>query len=67
MPFKDTPGLRRVAAMAIEQRDVVQVRVLPLPYVCIVGGTELRAGETLSMTRRHALDLAARGVVRLLD
>jgi hypothetical protein len=67
MPFKDTPGLRRVAAMAIEHRDVVEVRVLPLPYVCIVEGTELRAGETLSMTRRRALDLAARGVVRLLD
>lgn len=67
MPFKETPGLRRVAAMAIEHREVVEVRVLPLPYVCIVEGTELRAGETLSMTRLRALGLAARGVVRLLD
>jgi len=31
MPFKDTPGLRRVAAMAIENRDLVEVRVLELP------------------------------------
>ena len=67
MPFKDTPGLRRIAAMAIENRDVVQVRVLPLPYTCIWEGTELRTGETLGMTRRWALDLAARGVVQLLD
>jgi hypothetical protein len=67
MPFKDTPGLRRIAAMAIENRDVVQVRVLPAPDRWIVEGTELRAGETLSMTRRRALDLAARGVVQLLD
>ena len=29
MPFKDTPGLRRVAAMAIENRELVDVRVLP--------------------------------------
>jgi hypothetical protein len=30
MPFKDTPGLRRIAAAAIEARDVVLVRlVLP--------------------------------------
>ena len=67
MPFKDTPGLRRVAAMAIENRDLVEVRVLELPYACIVEGVELRAGQTLSMTRRRALDLAASGVVQLLD
>jgi hypothetical protein len=67
MPFKDTPGLRRVAAMAIENRDIVEVRVLPLPFVCIVEGTELREGQTLKLTRRRALELADRGVVELLD
>jgi hypothetical protein len=67
MPFKDTPGLRRVAAMAIEQRDRVDVRVLPTPFVCIVEGAELREGQILRLTRRHALDLAARGLVELLD
>ena len=29
MPFKDTPGLRRIAVAAIEARDVVRARVLP--------------------------------------
>jgi hypothetical protein len=66
MPFKDTPGLRRVAAMAIEHRDLVEVRVLPVPFVCIVEGTELRAGQTLTLTRRCAVDLAERGIVELL-
>lgn len=67
MPFKDTPGLRRVAAMAIENRECVDVRVLPVPCVCIVEGTELEAGQVLRLTRRRAADLAARGVVELLD
>jgi hypothetical protein len=67
MPFKDTPGLRRVAAMAIENREQVDVRVLPMPFACIVEGTELRAGQIVRLTRRRALDLAARGVVELLD
>jgi hypothetical protein len=67
MPFKDTPGLRRVAAMAIENRDLVEVRVLPTPSLYIVEGTELREGQTLTMTRRRALDLAEHGVVQLLD
>jgi hypothetical protein len=67
MPFKDTPGLRRVAAMAIENRELVDVRVLPMPFACIVEGTELRAGQIVRLTRRRALDLAARGVVELLD
>jgi hypothetical protein len=66
MPFKDTPGLRRVAAMAIENRDQVDVRVLPMPFACIVEGIELRAGEIVRMTRRRALELAERGIVELL-
>jgi hypothetical protein len=67
MPFKDTPGLRRVAAMAIENRELVDVRVLPMPFACIVEGTELREGQIVRLTRRRALDLAERGVVELLD
>ncbi len=67
MPFKDTPGLRRVASMAIENRDLVEVRVLPVPFVCIVEGTELREGETHTLTRRRALGLADRGIVEVLD
>ena len=47
VPFKDTPGLRRVAAMAIEKRDLVEVRVLPSSFIYIVEGMELRAGQTL--------------------
>jgi hypothetical protein len=43
------------------------VRVLPVPLVCIVEGTELEAGQVLRLTRRRAADLAARGVVELLD
>jgi hypothetical protein len=66
MPFKDTPGLRRVAAMAIENREMVDVRVLPMPCACVVEGTELREGQILRLTRRRALDLAERGVVELL-
>jgi hypothetical protein len=67
MPFKDTPGLRRVAAMAIENRELVDVRVLPMPFAYILEGTALRAGEILRLTRRRALDLAERGLVELLD
>jgi hypothetical protein len=67
MPFKDTPGLRRVAAMAIENRERVDVRVLPMPFACIVEGTELREGQIVRLTRRRALDLAEHGVVELLD
>ena len=67
MPFKDTPGLRRVAAMAIENRELVDVRVLPMPFACIVEGTELREGQIVRLTRRRALELAERGVVELLD
>jgi hypothetical protein len=66
MPFKDTPGLRRVAAIAIENRRWVDVRVLPMPFACIAEGIELREGEIVRLTRRHALDLAERGVVELL-
>jgi hypothetical protein len=66
MPFKDTPGLRRVAAMAIENRDLVDVRVLPMPFACIVEGTELREGQIVRMTRRRGLELAERGIVELL-
>jgi hypothetical protein len=67
MPFKDTPGLRRIAAIAIEQRDVVEVRVLPVPFLYIVEGTELREGQIVTLTRRRARDLVERGVVELLD
>jgi hypothetical protein len=66
MPFKDTPGLRRVAAIAIENRDLVDVRVLPMPFACIVEGTELREGQIVRMTRRRGLELAERGIVELL-
>lgn len=66
MPFKDTPGLRRIAAMAIENRDLVDVRVLPMPFACIVDGSELREGQIVRMTRRRALELVERGVVELL-
>jgi hypothetical protein len=66
MPFKDTPGLRRIAEIAIQNRDLVEVRVLPVPFVCIVEETELRAGQTLTLTRRRAVDLAERGIVELL-
>jgi hypothetical protein len=66
MPFKDTPGLRRIAAMAIENRDVVEVRVLPLDAMYIVEGLELREGQTLSFTRVRAMHLVELGVVELV-
>ncbi len=66
MPFKDTPGLRRIAAMAIEMRDMVEVRVLALDSVYIVDGTELREGRTLLLSRRHADDLVERGIVEII-
>jgi hypothetical protein len=67
VPFKDTPGLRRIAAMAIENRDVVEVRVLPLDVLYIVEGVEVREGQTLRLTRVRAMHLVECGVVELLE
>jgi hypothetical protein len=53
--------------MAIENRELVDVRVLPLAFACSVEGTELREGQIVRLTRRRALDLAEHGVVELLD
>jgi hypothetical protein len=36
MPFKDTPGLRRIAAMALEERDLVRVQVRPLASLVLL-------------------------------
>jgi hypothetical protein len=67
VPFKDTPGLRRIAASAIEARDMVWVRVLPRDPFVISNGTLLHAGEILGMPRRQALGLVSSGVAELLD
>ena len=67
MPFKDTPGLRRIAADAIEARDVVQARLLPGYSFQDMNGEVYREGQVMSIPRRHTNELAASGVVTLED
>jgi hypothetical protein len=67
MPFKDTPGLRRIAAAAIEARDVVSVRLLHGHTFRDVDGVVYREGQVMRMPRRNALELAASGEVEPLD
>ncbi len=68
MPFKDTPGLRRIAAMAIEARDVVRVRLVQSGWTFRdQDGVLHREGETMLLQRRVAHDFAERGFVELLD
>jgi hypothetical protein len=67
MPFKDTPGLRRIAAAAIEARDVVPARLLPGHQFCDMDGRVFRPGDTMTLPRRQATELAANGVVELVD
>jgi hypothetical protein len=67
MPFKDTPGLRRIAMQAIEERAVVWVRVLPHDPVFVYDGTVLREGETLQLSRRRADDLVSQRIVALVE
>jgi hypothetical protein len=68
MPFKDTPGLRRIAAAAIEARDVVCVRlVLPDWTFCDPDGVVHCEGETMLLQRRLADAFVERGYVELVD
>ena len=67
MSFKDTPGLRRIAAAAIEARDVVQARLLPGHSFRDMDGVVYREGQVMSIPRRHANELAASGIVVLED
>jgi hypothetical protein len=67
MPFKDTPGLRRMAAAAIEERDIVRARLCPDHQFCDMDGRLFRPGETMMLSRRRATELAAHGVVELVD
>jgi hypothetical protein len=67
MPFKDTPGLRRIAAMALEERDLVRVQVRPLASLVLLEHAEIREGQVLTMSRRRAHNLAEHGIVDLLD
>jgi hypothetical protein len=67
LPFKDTPGLRRIAAAAIEARDVVSVRLLRGSSFRDADGVVYREGQTMEMPRRHALELEASGAVVLID
>jgi hypothetical protein len=68
MPFKDTPGLRKIAAAAIEARDVVRVRVIAPDWTYLdERGVIRRQGETMLLQRRRASSLAERGYVELLD
>lgn len=67
MPFKDSPGLRRIAAVAIEARDVVRVRlVLPDWTFCDPDGVVHCEGEILLVQRRLAEALVERGYVELV-
>jgi hypothetical protein len=67
MPFKDTPGLRRIAAAAIEARDMVEVRVLDRDALLIYEGTPMRPGDVVLLQRRRALLMAEQGWVEPLD
>jgi hypothetical protein len=68
MPFKDSPGLRRIAAAAIEARDVVRVRIVAPEWTFLDdGGVIHREGDTLLLQRSRASAFAERGYVELLD
>jgi hypothetical protein len=67
MPFKDTPGLRRNAAAAIEARDVVSVRLVSEWTFLDADGVLYRKGQTVLLQRSWARDLEARGHVEVLD
>ncbi len=67
MPFKDTPGLRRIAAMALEERDLVRVQVRPLASLVLLEQVEIREGQVLTMSRRRADSLASHGIVDVLE
>ena len=67
MPFKDTPGLRRIAAAAIDARDVVQVRVLASDWIYQDPDGEVhREGDTFFLHRRRVADFVERGYVDLV-
>jgi hypothetical protein len=67
MPFKDSPGLRRIAAAAIDARDMVEVRVLERDAVFILENRPLYPGEVLTLQRRRAVLMAESGWVELLE
>jgi hypothetical protein len=67
MPFKDTPGLRRIAMQAIEERPVVWVRVLPHGPLFLYEGTVLREGEMLQLSQRRADDLVSQRIAALVE
>ena len=67
MPFKDTPGLRRIAAQALEARDTVRVRVVHHAAALVLDGSPTREGDTLEVPRRRVHDLVERGFVQLVD
>jgi hypothetical protein len=67
MPFKDTPGLRRIAAAAIEARDMVEVRVLERDALLVYEDTPLRPGDVVLLQRRRATYMADDGWVELIE
>ncbi len=67
MPFKDTPGLRRMAKAAIEARDIVRARLLPGHSFLDMDGVVYRQGQVMRIPRRHAKELASSGLVEMLD
>ena len=57
MPFKDTPGLRRLVAQALAEEDRVTVRVLPARHFHVVGVRDYGPGETFELPRVRARKL----------
>jgi hypothetical protein len=66
MPFKDTPGLRRLVAQALAAEDEVTVRVLPGCHFHVVGVRDYGPGETFRLPRLRARTLVDAAVVELL-
>jgi hypothetical protein len=67
MPFKDTPGLRRLVASALAERDVVDVRIRDgEPIGVVLDERTYGPGETVRVSRRRAESLLERGLIEPL-
>lgn len=66
MPFKDTPGLRRLVAQALAAQDEVRVRVLPGRHFHVVGIRDYGPGEIFRLPRLRARTLIEANVVELM-
>jgi hypothetical protein len=68
MPFKDTPGLRRIVAATLEARDTVRVRIVSPDLVWHHhDGEYYREGDVFELPRSRAAEVIPTGRVELVD